>query len=82
MFGYLNRESIRNAAAARMTGASGHRRVPIEFYEDLEIPVPSLAAQQQLIAQVEQYEAAIRQAQAIMDGCTARKKAILDKYLN
>ena len=82
VFGYLNRESIRNAAAARMTGASGHRRVPIEFYEDLEIPVPSLAAQQQLIAQVEQYESAIRQAQAIMDGCAARKKAILDKYLD
>ena len=41
LFAYLNRESIRKQAAERMTGASGHRRVPIEFYEDLEIPVPS-----------------------------------------
>lgn len=48
----------------------------------LNIPVPSLADQQQIIAQVEQYEAEIRKAQAIMDGCAARKKAILDKYLN
>ena len=69
-------------AAKRMTGASGHRRVTIEFYEDLEIPVLPMAEQQQIISQVEQYEAAIRQAQAIMDGCAARKKAILDKYLN
>ena len=49
---------------------------------DLNIPVPSLADQQQIIAQVEQYEAEIRKAQAIMNGCAARKKAILDKYLN
>ena len=82
LFGYLNRSAIREEAAKRMTGASGHRRVPIEFYEDLEIPVLPMAEQQQIISQVEQYEAAIRQAQTIMDGCAARKKAILDKYLN
>ena len=81
LFGYLNRSAIREEAAKRMTGASGHRRVPIEFYEDLEIPVLPMTEQQQIISQVEQYEAAIRQAQAIMDGCAARKKAILDKYL-
>lgn len=82
LFGYLNRSAIREEAAKRMTGASGHRRVPIEFYEDLKIPVLPMAEQQQIISQVEQYEAAIRQAQAIMDGCAARKKEILDKYLN
>lgn len=49
---------------------------------NFEVVVPSIADQQQIIAQVEQYEAAIRQAQAIMEGCAARKKAILDKYLN
>ena len=38
--------------------------------------------QRKAVAQVEQYEAEIRKAQAIMDGCAARKKAILDKYLN
>ena len=49
---------------------------------NFEVVVPSIADQQQIIAQVEQYEAAIRQAQAIMEGCAARKKTILDKYLN
>ena len=49
---------------------------------NLEIPVPSLSDQQRIVAQVEQYESEIRKAQAIMDGCAARKKAILDKYLN
>ena len=49
---------------------------------NFEVVVPSIADQQQIIAQVEQYESEIRKAQAIMDGCAARKKAILDKYLN
>ena len=47
-----------------------------------EIFVPSLNDQQQIITQVEQYEAEIRKAQAVMDGCAARKKAILNKYLS
>lgn len=35
---YLNREEVRKVAASNMTGASGHRRVPIDFYEKLPIP--------------------------------------------
>lgn len=49
---------------------------------NLEIPVPALSDQQRIVTQVEQYEAEIRKAQAIMAGCATRKKAILDKYLN
>ena len=49
---------------------------------NFEIIVPPISDQQRIVAQVEQYEAEIRKAQAIMNGCAARKKAILDKYLN
>ena len=56
----------------------GNKEATMNF----EVVVPSIADQQQIIAQVEQYEAEIRKAQTIMDGCAARKKAILDKYLN
>ena len=34
----LNREYIRKIAASNMTGASGHRRVPQYFYEQMPIP--------------------------------------------
>ena len=37
VFDYLNRAEIRNEAQKNMTGASGHRRVPIAFYEELII---------------------------------------------
>ena len=35
---YINRKYIRKVAASNMTGASGHRRVPQYFYEQMPIP--------------------------------------------
>lgn len=81
LFAYLNRESIRKQATERMTGASGHRRVPIEFYEDLEIPVPSIEDQQEIVKQIETHEAAITEAKTVMDSCAERKKMVLEKWL-
>ena len=81
LFYYLNRESIRKQAEQRMTGASGHRRVPIDFYRELPIPVPSLQEQERIIQEIEGYEAEIRKAEAVMQGAEARKSAILTKYL-
>ncbi|MDQ9093682.1 hypothetical protein RC083_19100 [Pseudoalteromonas haloplanktis] len=40
LFAILNNAGVRNVAAQNMTGSSGHRRVPIEFYDELKIPVP------------------------------------------
>lgn len=64
-----------------MTGASGHRRVPIAFYENLSIPVPPLSEQQKIVAQIEDLEKQIAEAQAIIDNSKLQKQEILDKYL-
>ncbi len=61
---------------------SGKYERHYKYLKDIEVKILSIATQQQIIAQVEQYEAEIRKAQTIMDGCAARKKAILDKYLS
>ena len=68
-------------AEKRMTGASGHRRVPISFYENLEIPVLPISEQEKIVAEVSGYEVAIAKAQAVMASCADRKKAVLEKYL-
>lgn len=47
----------------------------------IQVPVPPLNIQQQLAAEVEQLEAEITQAQALIDKATERKNAILTKYL-
>ena len=65
-----------------MTGGSVIPRIYNDSLRSVEIPAPSIVDQQRIVTQIEQYEAAIRQAQSVMDGCAARKKAILEKYLN
>ena len=47
----------------------------------IQIPVPPLDIQQQLVAEVEQLEAKIADVQAVIDNATERKNAILAKYL-
>ncbi len=81
LFAFLNRDVIRKDAEKRMTGASGHRRVPISFYENLQIPVPSLSEQQRIVSEIEHCEAKIAEAKTVMASCAERKKEILRKYL-
>ncbi len=47
----------------------------------LQIPAPPLNIQEQFAAEVEQLEAKITEAQAVIDNATERKNAILTKYL-
>lgn len=81
LFGFLNRSSIREEAEKQMTGSSGHRRVPIEFYEKLEIPLLTMEQQLEIVSQIEGYQLEINKAQAIIDSFNERKNSILNKYL-
>ena len=81
LLGYLNRESIRNEAARHMTGASGHRRVPIEFYEDMDIPVLSIDEQRKIVEEVHSYQIEMQKARDILNSCEAKKNDIINKYL-
>ena len=53
----------------------------IDRVKSVKIPVPPLDIQQQLVAEVEQLDAKIPQAQAVIDTATERKNAILTNYL-
>lgn len=81
LFGLLNRSHIRLEAEKKMTGASGHRRVPITWYEDLDIPVPSIEEQHRIISQIESLEAEIESAREIIQHAASQKQTVLDKYL-
>lgn len=64
-----------------LTTVSG-QQLPRTSWEKINrIPVPSPNIQQQLVAEVEQLEAEITEAQAVIDKATERKNAILAKYL-
>jgi restriction endonuclease S subunit len=49
LFNILNHDEIRVEAEKQMTGSSGHRRVPISFYENLQIPLPPLTIQKEIV---------------------------------
>ena len=48
LFGFLNRETIRKRAESVMTGSSGHRRVPISFYQELRLHLPEIPEQEKI----------------------------------
>jgi restriction endonuclease S subunit len=81
LFTLLNRKLVRIEAERNMTGASGHRRVPITFYENLEIPLPPLSEQQKIVAEIEKTEAQIAEAQKTIDHMPVLKNEVLKKYL-
>lgn len=49
LFELLNQEEVRLVAEKNMTGSSGHRRVPKEFYESLKIPFLPIEVQTELV---------------------------------
>lgn len=81
LFTYLNRSTIRKEAEQNMTGASGHRRVPITFYENLDIPLPSMDKQIEIVTKIKKYEKSIRDKENELKKLETEKKSILDKYL-
>ena len=77
LFGYLNRQVIRQKAEKMMAGSSGHRRVPIRFYQQLLIPVPPLNDQQKIVSQIQQAEDKITQLDAQLSALRAEKELVL-----
>ena len=64
-----------------LTTVSG-QQLPRTSWEKINrIPVPPLNIQQQLVSEVEQLEAKITEAQAVLDNASERKNAILTKHL-
>ena len=58
------------------------QQLPRTSWEKINrILVPPLDIPQQLVAEVEQFDAKIPQAQAVIDNATGRKNAILKSYL-
>lgn len=81
VFALLNQDGIREEAAAHFTGSSGHRRVPIDFYKHLEIPVLALQDQQKMVEQIRKIDHQVVILKERMQECDANKQAILNKYL-
>ncbi|MGQ0601438.1 MAG: restriction endonuclease subunit S [Anaerolineales bacterium] len=53
LYHFIRQKSFREEAASRMSGSAGQQRVPQEFLESVEIPLPPLPEQRRIVARVE-----------------------------
>ncbi|WP_220473286.1 restriction endonuclease subunit S, partial [Gardnerella vaginalis] len=82
LFGFLNREKIRMDAAKVMTGASGHRRVPIDFYKNLKINLPSREEQESIMERVYDIDAKIKELEQNQININEEIGKVLKRELN
>jgi type I restriction enzyme, S subunit len=79
---FLDRDEVRECGAKVMTGAVGHKRVPQEFIERLEIPLPPLEEQRRMVAVLDEAFAAIATATANAERNLVNAREILLGFLN
>lgn len=77
LFYNLNQEAIREQAAIAMTGASGHKRVPISFYENLTIPLLPLEAQEKITQSIETIQSQISFLDSALPLLQSQKQEVL-----
>lgn len=53
VFYFVVQKAFRSKAISFMTGAVGQKRVPADYLRDCEIPVPTLAEQEWIVAEIE-----------------------------
>ena len=68
-------------AAGKQAAFNRSNRASIDRIKSLSIPNVPLEIQNKVMAEVEEYEAIIAEAQAKMQQCTEQKKQILKKYI-
>jgi type I restriction enzyme S subunit len=49
LYNFIRQDSFRRAAENEMTGSVGQKRVPVEFLENSEIPLPPVAEQERIL---------------------------------
>ncbi|MFN8011316.1 MAG: restriction endonuclease subunit S [Holophagaceae bacterium] len=53
LYHFTHQRSFRKRAEARFTGSAGQARVPVAFFDEVEIPIPPMAEQRRIVAKLE-----------------------------
>lgn len=81
LYYFLLRPIFRERGQAVMTGAVGHKRVPKEYIENVEIPLPSLDEQKQIVTLLDQAFNNIERAGGTVEKNLANAKELFDSCL-
>ena len=75
-------DKFRVAGTRLMSGAVGHKRIPKEYVEDHEIPVPPIEEQKRIVAILDKAFEGIEKAQANAKQNLANARELFESYLN
>ena len=70
---HLYQPRFRTEGKAQMSGAVGHKRVPKDFVENLEIPLPPLEEQERIVAKL---DAAFAEIDEAINAATAKETEV------
>jgi len=82
LYYFLNQPSFRTIGKSVMTGAVGHKRVPKEFIENTEIPLPPIPEQKRIVAILDQAFADIDKSRANAEQNLKNARELFDSYLS
>jgi len=70
---------FREAAIARMTGTGGLQRVPRDYVENFQIPLPPLDLQKEIVAEIEGYQQEIKNYELEITKCREKIAKAVNK---
>ena len=71
---FVNQRCVRHEAKRHMSGAVGQQRVPASFYQDLQLPLPDLKTQQELLERLEDHDVKIDATERALFAIQAKLK--------
>lgn len=80
LYYFLDQEPFREMGAKAMTGAVGHKRIPPEFVEALQIPLPPIDEQRRIVAVLDKALAGIATASANTQKNLTNVPALFENY--
>ncbi len=82
LFYFLSQQQVRDDGKRVMTGAVGHKRVPVEYVENLLLPLPTLPEQKRIVAMLDEAIEAIDKAIANTEKNLANARELFQTNLD
>ena len=77
----MNSLIFQEEAKGKASKSVNQANINATMMRNINVPVPSIPEQKKFVAKIDALEKQIADAQAVIDGATARKQSILQKHL-
>lgn len=77
----MNSHAFRQEAISKAVKSAGQNNINATIMRNIKVPVPPLAEQHRIVAEIGAEQRAIAAAEAVIAAAPARKQAILERYL-